>query len=242
MAEKRITWDLLSSLITQLWAKIKANFTNKIESIKVNGAMQAIGSDKSVNITIPTQKTKLSEFTNDKGFITKVVNDLEHYYKKAEVDSKLSAIPKFKIEVVTKLPTTGISETTVYLLKNAKAEDNNLYAEYIYVNGKWEKLGEQTIDLSGYLKETTADSKYANISGRTKGQFSVGTLHIGENDQTCILEPLGDEDGINFHFVKGSGVTLRNLADMRHHIIAFLEDIPEPANEAEMQQLLNSLD
>ena len=92
------------------------------------------------------------------------------------------------------------------------------------------------------MKETTADSKYANISGRTKGQFSVGTLHIGENDQTCILEPLGDEDGINFHFVKGSGVTLRNLADMRHHIIAFLEDIPEPANEAEMQQLLNSLD
>lgn len=38
----------------------------KIDTIKVNGTAQAI-TDKSVNITIPT---KLSEFTNDKGYLT----------------------------------------------------------------------------------------------------------------------------------------------------------------------------
>ena len=40
---------------------------NKIESIKVNGAAQAIGSDKSVNITVPT---KVSQLSNDSGYQT----------------------------------------------------------------------------------------------------------------------------------------------------------------------------
>ena len=63
MAEKRITWDLLSLLINRLWAKIKADFTNKIEIVKVNGSAQSIGTDKSVNISVPI---KLSQLTNDK--------------------------------------------------------------------------------------------------------------------------------------------------------------------------------
>ena len=40
---------------------------NKIESIKVNGTAQAIGSDKSVNITVPT---KTSQLNNDSTFQT----------------------------------------------------------------------------------------------------------------------------------------------------------------------------
>jgi len=242
MVQKFISWDVFQQFVKQFWTKIKTNFTNKIEIIKVNGDVQAIDSDKSVNITIPAQKTKLSEFTNDTEFITKIVNDLEYYYKKTEIDSKLSAIPKFKVEVVTELPKTKIDTDKIYLLTHSKNEEGNLFTEYIYVNGKWEKLGGQSVDLSGYLKETIADSKYANINGKTKGQFNVGTLHIGENDEACILRPVGGEDGIDFHFITNSSVTLRNLADMRTHIIAFLEDIPLPVDEAEMQQLLNSLD
>lgn len=103
--------------------------------------------------------TKLSEFENDgdgiNPFITKVVSDLQNYYTKSEtytqdeINNLVSAIPKFSIKVVTELPTTDISETTVYLVASGSGQQN-LYVEYIYINDTWEKLGEQTIDLSNY--------------------------------------------------------------------------------------------
>lgn len=66
-----------------------------------------------------------------------------------EQTSSGSTTPKFSIKVVTELPTTNISSTTIYLLKTGE-EDSNLYSEYIYVNNKWELLGTQKMDLSNY--------------------------------------------------------------------------------------------
>ena len=86
-----------------------------------------------------------------------VKKDLANYYKKtetysqAEINNKISVIPKFDIKVCEVLPDSNISKTTVYLLKSSKEETNNLYDEYIYVKSKWELLGSQTIDLSGYV-------------------------------------------------------------------------------------------
>lgn len=91
-------------------------------------------------------------------FITKAVTDLVNYYTKTEIDGKvdtlegmISAIPKFAIDVVEDLPESDISETTLYLLKTSETETGNLYTEYIYVDGAWEELGAQTLDLSDYV-------------------------------------------------------------------------------------------
>jgi hypothetical protein len=114
------------------------------------------------NIKIPA---KTSELNNDSGFITIAVNDLANYYLKnqtysrTEIDNKLSTIPKFSIEAVSSLPTSNISTTTVYLVSTG-SETNNLYTEYIYVNNKWEYLGKQTVDLTGYVQKTELSSYY----------------------------------------------------------------------------------
>lgn len=92
-------------------------------------------------------------------WITKTVSDLTNYYNKTDVDSKVSAIPKFAIEVVSSLPMTDISITTVYLLKTSETETGNLYTEYIYVNNTWEELGTQTVDLTGYATEQWVENK-----------------------------------------------------------------------------------
>lgn len=81
------------------------------------------------------------------------ITGLENYYSKTEVDSKVSAIPKFAIEVVTTLPSSGQKTATIYLLKSG-SESDNLYTEYIYVNSKWEILGRQRLDMSGYALKT----------------------------------------------------------------------------------------
>lgn len=109
--------------------------------------------------------SKTSELENDNEFITKTVSDLVNYYAKQEtysreeIDNKISSIPKFSIEVVSSLPTANISDTTVYLVASGNEEDN-LYTEYIYVNGVWEYLGKQTVDLTGYVKRTELSSYY----------------------------------------------------------------------------------
>ena len=108
-----------------------------------------------------------------------VKKDLANYYKKtetysqAEINNKISAIPKFDIKVCEALPDSNISKTTVYLLKSSKEETNNLYDEYIYVNSKWEKLGTQTVgDIAGLTTRMTAAE--ANIEQNTS---SISTIN-----------------------------------------------------------------
>lgn len=119
-------------------------------------------------IAVPT---KTSDLTNDSGFITSLANDLANYYlksetyTKAETDNLISAIPKFKIEVVSALPSSNISETTVYLLAGGN-ESQNLYTEYIYAGNAWEKLGTQTLDLSGYATTAALSGKVDAVSGK----------------------------------------------------------------------------
>lgn len=83
-------------------------------------------------------------------------------YTKDEVDNLVGAIPKFDIKPVDTLPTTDISDTTVYLLKTSETETGNLYTEYIYVNNAWEKLGTQTISLDGYYTSDDVDGLLAD--------------------------------------------------------------------------------
>lgn len=100
--------------------------------------------------------------------ITEQVNDR---YTKEETNELVSKIPKFTIEVVTSLPTENISTTTVYLKTGSKSDPDNIYDEYIYVKSKWELLGSQTIDLSGYV---TTDAMNAAL--KNKLDTSGGTL------------------------------------------------------------------
>lgn len=127
------------------------------------------GKTGAVTVSVPTQTSQLN---NNSGFITKAVSDLANYYlksetlTKAEINALVSAIPKFTISVVSSLPTSNISETTVYLVKSGTGGD--LYTEYIRVNNAWEILGSQKVDLTGYaLKEEipTKLSELDNDSG-----------------------------------------------------------------------------
>lgn len=136
---------------------------NLIEKITVNGVEQTVSS-KTVALTV----------------MTNAVNDLVNYYTKSETYTKtevnglISAIPKFAIEVVNSLPTTDISTTTIYLLRNSETTGSDLFEEYIYVNNAWELLGAQTIDLSDYV--TTSDLNTALASYVTSTSLATTLL------------------------------------------------------------------
>jgi len=76
--------------------------------------------------------------------------------------SEVSAIPKFKIEVVESLPATG-DAATIYLVVTGD-ETQNLYTEYIYVNNAWEKLGTQALDLSDYALKSEIPEAVSDLT------------------------------------------------------------------------------
>lgn len=127
----------------------------------------------------PEVPTKISELENDSGFITKVVDDLVNYYSKSstynrdEVNTLVSSIPKFSISVVSSLPTSNISTTTIYLLSGGSG--SNLYTEYIYTGGKWELLGAQTVDLTGYAKESWVITQLGSYLKQSELDAAINT-------------------------------------------------------------------
>ena len=126
-------------------------------------------SDKqTIDSSIEALKTKVgnkAEGDTQASGLYKLISDTE-----AALREEITAIPKFKIEVVESLPVDNISASTVYLVKD-KESVGDLYTEYIYVNGAWENLGKQTVDLSSY---STTEQMNAAISA------AIADLKIGD--------------------------------------------------------------
>lgn len=76
----------------------------------------------------------------------------------------IDLLPKFDIEVVQTLPTSDISETTIYLVPAEETGTNDLYSEYIYVDEAWELFGVQRVDLDNYYTKTEIDAMIGDIS------------------------------------------------------------------------------
>ena len=114
------------------------------------------------------------------------------FKKIADLKADITAIPKFKIEVVESLPENNISETTVYLVLEKPDSEGDLYTEYIYVNGAWENLGKQTVDLSKY--STTEQMKTAISTAITTSLTSYYTKEQvnTELDKKANLTALDD--------------------------------------------------
>ena len=129
----------------------------------------------------------------------KTAQDLANYYTKSqtmtknEINALVSAIPKFKIEVVTSLPASNISDTTVYLVKSGD-DDTNLYTEYIRAGGKWEKLGTQTVDLTGYATEAWVNDILASyVKTVDMEAYITGLLNAYQPAGDYLTPATGDQ-------------------------------------------------
>lgn len=153
---------------------------NIIEDIKINGVSTAI-SDKTVNITTPT---KTSDITNDSGFVTNITNELVNYYLKSEVYTKeevqslIGRISSLELIKVDALPTENIKTSAIYLVPSDQIEENNIYTEYIYMDGKWEIIGDTSVDLSQYALNKDVTELKGDISQLSKEIESVSNSSV----------------------------------------------------------------
>lgn len=185
------------------------NLINGSTSTTLTGVLRGNGSNVTVQAVDATPTSGSGNLITSGGVqaaiasattAIKAASDLANYYTKsqtytqAEVNAMVSAIPKFAIEVVQTLPVEDISDTTVYLVPSSSGETQNLYDEYIHVSNKWEKLGTQTVDLTGYATEawvTTQLGSYLKTTdiaawakAATKPTYTKSEVGLGNVDNT----------------------------------------------------------
>ena len=160
---------------------------NKVTDVTVNGTT-VVGADKVAAI------------------------DLSNYATKGDV----SAIPKFAISVVSSLPTSDISTSTIYLKSNGGSSGNS-YDEYLYVNGAWEKIGTTEVDLSGYVPTTRKVNNKALSTDITLSASDVGALPA---DGTAV-KATADANGNNIANTYATQTALTNGLAAKQNALTF---------------------
>ena len=141
---------------------------NVIETIKVNNSVIS-PSSKSVNITVPT---KVSQLTNDSNYATQ-----------SYVTQQIGGIDKLKKSVVETLPTSNIDTNTIYLVLKSSGESGNIYNEYMYINNDWELIGDTKTDMTGYVKKQSFSNGALTPSG---GVVTWTVNHTLNTQDLCV--------------------------------------------------------
>lgn len=111
----------------------------RLDCVMYNGAMYI--AKKSVPIgTLPTDK---------------------NYWMKSISANSTGGLSK---KIVEELPTTDIDESTIYLIRKITPGENDVYNEYMYIEGKWELIGNTAVDLSDYYTQEQINTKISAIN------------------------------------------------------------------------------
>jgi len=154
----------------------------RIQSAVSDEATRAQDAESAIASDVSNLSTTVDD--NYAALVRKIDTDLLDYYKKAEtynkseVDGMVSAIPKYGTIVVDELPEKGKTDK-IYLVRTG-SESDNLFTEYIRIKDddtgeyKWEQLGTQRMDLSGYVTKAAL--------------FTVSASR--PTDTTCWIKPV----------------------------------------------------
>jgi hypothetical protein len=99
-------------------------------------------------------------------------------YTKGEADSAIATAvanaDHLKREIVDALPAVADADVhTIYMVKKSDAADGQAYDEYMLVNGKFEKIGDSAVNLTGYATENFVTGKVSDA--KSELTTAIGT-------------------------------------------------------------------
>lgn len=120
-------------------SEVNTNLTNEISQIRTVNIPNAI--KESIIDNLDSTATDKALFANQGNILKTMIGNLAN----------------LRIEVVTKLPSTG-EVNVIYLVKKV-GKNPDVHDEYIYVENTWEKIGNTEVDLSNYYTKEQVYSK-----------------------------------------------------------------------------------
>lgn len=125
---------------------------NTVVGIQKNGTDVSVDSTtRKANITVPT---KVSELSNDSGFQTQSQVNAAISTAIGNVTGMEFVILKAGDYNSNGIPTVAGAVGKIYLVPKTPSETANIYTEWIYANGAFEKIGDTAVDLSGYIQDS----------------------------------------------------------------------------------------
>lgn len=149
----------------------KSEIDQKVDALtEANEATQKEVDD--LETVVANNKTAIEETVSDltavvdgngdaiealKGRMDQAEADIADRYTKGETDSAIATAvanaEHLKRDIVEALPEVGSADVhTIYMVAKEDGEGNQMYDEYMVVNGAFEKVGDTKIDLTPYAK------------------------------------------------------------------------------------------
>ena len=159
-------------------------YFNTAPAREANTALQFVASDYAEGGGEPITETTLL------GHLSGTLANAKQYTddKVGEIKNKVDELKSFNIEIVANLPATNISTHTIYLTPSGQ-DQNNIYDEFIYVNGEWEAIGMEKTDLSNYYNKQEVDAAIANAGGHAADTYTKDEI------RSFLREKVNKEDG-----------------------------------------------
>lgn len=204
-------------------------FLNKISEVNTN-LTNEISQIRTVNIPNAIKESiidNLDSTATDKALSANQGNILK---------TMIGNLANLRIEVVTKLPSTG-EVNVIYLVKKV-GKNPDVHDEYIYVENTWEKIGNTEVDLSNYY---TKEQVYSKSEVYTKTEVdnikndiesNIPTIPNVETGMTGVGNVITsiEVDAINKHKViatKGTSVYSKAEIDEKLFDLGFGDVIAE---------------
>ena len=172
---------VVTDLITPVKGRIKFSITGQKGDTKFNSAIGTIEIKDTLHIGdyiepdmlkvwLDEIKDNIKKFKSELDGELKQVDETLNEKIKTEIGEALKELDSLKLKkiIVEELPPIEQAEDyAIYFVPKDKNKDNNIYEEYLFVDGVFEKIGDTNdIDLSGYYKKNEVNDKIIDVNNQ----------------------------------------------------------------------------
>lgn len=156
--------DTNNNVVSSFYINLVIEPTSKNNITAENTPNYIEAMDKAVKDLQQKGESTIQQINEDYDTIVDDVNQIIANYENIQNDvnntisEALKTINQFNIAIVEALPEANIDMHTIYFVlkdSNQDEQEQNVYNEYIYVNGKWELIGNTGVNIS--VATTTQD-------------------------------------------------------------------------------------
>ncbi len=166
------------------------------------------------------------------GEIDALETSLSNVYTKTEtknaIAAAIAAVDHLSREIVETLPENA-NKNVIYMVRREDGTGQDVYNEYMYINGAWEIIGDTSVDLTGYAKteDILVKSVSSDFTVTGDGQLTLNAAAAPEINGSnisniAITNVVGLQDALNSKVTSEEGKSL-----VSNTLITKLENLAE---------------